>query len=297
MRKILAIICAALVAISLFGCSTPQEEVQVVLMALDSDYWRSMKAGAEAAGADLGLVVEVSAPAKETDVLDQVNLIEIAASKSPKALIVAPCDPDMVVSSLSAAKEAGINTVLFDSDVAEGNRDCRTVFVGISNYDAAYDAGSQIVPYLYDGATVLVINKNPAATDHADREQGFVDALKEAYPNLNVVVKVPDEDARTSSYTIVEDFLSVNQVDLIYGTAADIVSGAIEAIDDKDVQVVGFDVEPATEGYLDAGKQLMCIDQDPYNIGYEAVKAAVTGNVGEQGILYLPATLHRGSKQ
>lgn len=277
----------------LSGCATTApagnsgSEIQVVLMALDSPYWRSMKDGCEAAGKDLGISVEVKAPAKETDVLEQVNLIETALSEKPKAIVVAPCDAKMVQEPLNKALKDGLRVVLTDSDVDEEDQGCRDVFVGVSNYDAAFEAGVKASKWLSSGDTILVLNKNPNATDHRDRENGFINGVKSVLPDVNSVTKIPEEDARNSAINIVSDYLSANPVNMVYCTSFDSADGAIVAINgDKNIKVVTFDTDTNTEKLMNDGLLHLCIDQDPYNLGYQAIKATVADKLPDSGIIY-----------
>src|SRR5688572_23992438 len=76
----LVISCMALVT----GCGdgdkkaggSEEESVAVVLKTLSSPYWKYVEAGAKAAGKDLGITVSVVGPSVESEVIQQVNMLE-----------------------------------------------------------------------------------------------------------------------------------------------------------------------------------------------------------------------------
>jgi ribose transport system substrate-binding protein len=66
------------------------KRVDVIIKASDSEFWQSMLAGAKKAGEDYGLEVGLFGPTSETDVNQQVQLVENSISRGVDAVVVAP---------------------------------------------------------------------------------------------------------------------------------------------------------------------------------------------------------------
>ena len=67
-------------------------EIAVVLKTLASEYWGYVKAGCDAAAADLGVTVNVVGPGAESEIEQQVSMIEQQIGAGCDAIIVAPND-------------------------------------------------------------------------------------------------------------------------------------------------------------------------------------------------------------
>jgi ribose transport system substrate-binding protein len=61
------------------------KKVDVIIKASDSEFWQSMLAGAQKAGKDYGLDVGLFGPTSETDVNQQVQLVENSISRGARS--------------------------------------------------------------------------------------------------------------------------------------------------------------------------------------------------------------------
>ena len=97
------------VAFVLFSCRGPAEtgpRLGVVLKALDSEFWLSVKDGAEKAAEELQVEITVLAPPSETDVEKQITIIEDLISQKVSGLAVSATDVAAVVPPLVAKRRA-----------------------------------------------------------------------------------------------------------------------------------------------------------------------------------------------
>ena len=78
-------------------------EIAVVLKTLASEYWGYVKAGCDAAAADLGVTVNVVGPGAESEIEQQVSMIEQQIGVWPKPVrgTVAPAPPHWARGSYS----------------------------------------------------------------------------------------------------------------------------------------------------------------------------------------------------
>jgi ribose transport system substrate-binding protein len=72
------------------GGAAAGKKVDVIIKASDSSFWQTMLAGARKAGGDYGLEVGLFGPTSETDVNEQVQLVENSISRGADAIVLAP---------------------------------------------------------------------------------------------------------------------------------------------------------------------------------------------------------------
>ncbi|XJZ26708.1 sugar ABC transporter substrate-binding protein [Bacillota bacterium Lsc_1132] len=249
------------------------KSVSVVLKTLSSPYWQYVQAGAEAAGKKLGVSVKVVGPSAESQVMEQVNMIQDQLSQSPGALVVSPSQPDTVVPVLKTAVKQKVPVLLIDTDA---KLDGKTTFIGTDNSTAGKEAGKLLGSMLNKGDKVVLIAGalgNPA-TD--DRIKGAKDELiKEG---MQVVAEQPADSDKSKAMSVMENILQKNSdVKGVFAANDDMALGALRAIEAKkiDIKVIGTDgteeaVKSIIEGHL-AGT----IAQSPYNMGYQGVENAL----------------------
>ena len=139
MKKIFALILALAMALSLVACggsskqeetkpaesttteapaeSTGDIEIAVVLKTLASEYWGYVKAGCDAAAADLGVKVTVVGPGAESEIEQQVAMIEQQIGAGCDAIVCAPNDAGAAGAALQSAIDQGIPVLAVDTNV------------------------------------------------------------------------------------------------------------------------------------------------------------------------------------
>ncbi len=280
---VLAVSCMALVA----GCGadkeasgSSEESVAVVLKTLSSPYWKYVEAGAKDAGEELGVDVTVVGPSAESQVIEQVNMLEDQISQSPGAIVVAPSQPETVVPVLEGAAQSKLPVLLIDSDAGF---DGKTTFIGTENFTAGQEGGKLLASMLEKGDKVVLIEGalgNPA-TD--DRIKGAKESLEAA--GLEVVAQQPADSDKTKAMSVMENILQKNtDVKGVFAANDDMALGVLRAVEAKglDVKVIGTDgTEEAVQSILD-GKLAGTIAQSPYNMGYQGVENALKAIKGEK---------------
>jgi ribose transport system substrate-binding protein len=273
-----AVSCMVLIA----GCSGADKStssggdnksVSVVLKTLSSPYWKYVEAGAKAAGKDLGVKVTVVGPSAESEVIQQVNMLEDQISQSPGAIVVSPSQPATVVPVLEKAAKSKIPVLLIDSDADfKGKKS----FIGTENFKAGQEGGKLLASMLQKGDKVVLISGalgNPA-TD--ERIKGAKDALKNA--GLEIVAEQPGDSDKTKAMSVMENALQKNgDIKGVFSANDDMALGALRAVEAKglDIKVIGTDgTEEAVESIL-AGHLAGTIAQSPYNMGYSGVENAL----------------------
>ncbi|MGO4119005.1 sugar ABC transporter substrate-binding protein, partial [Rhizobium ruizarguesonis] len=90
------------------GSSDGKPKVTVVLMELSAQYFKFMEAGAKAAFQEFGVDGKVIAPSNQSQVIEQVNMIETTLNEKPDALVLMPSQPESAIPVLKKYKEKGI---------------------------------------------------------------------------------------------------------------------------------------------------------------------------------------------
>ncbi len=263
----------------------PQQEAEepikigVVVKALNSDFWKTVEAGAKAAGKDLGIEVEVLGPSAETAVSEQIDMIEDQITQRVSALAVAPSQPASAIPVFDQAKAAGIPVVLIDTDA---QWDDKVSFVGTGNYNGGKQAGEFIAEKLGKGGKVVILRGAVGDPTHDERSNGAIEVLKEK--GLEILDIQPANSERGLGMTVMENMLQVHSdIQGMFATNDEMALGALRAIQaaGKEIITVGFDGSPDALKSIEEGELTASVAQNSFNIGYQGVVAAVKAVRGE----------------
>lgn len=134
---------------------------------------------------------------------------------------------------------------------------------------------SKYIAEQLDGKGNVAIIGLPTVTSTSQREQGFVEALKE-YPGLKLVANAGDGMQRETALASAETILQANpQLDAIYGVNESSAMGAQSAVQARGLTtlIVGVDATPDLLNAIKGGTQVKAtIAQDPFQMGYLAME-------------------------
>jgi ribose transport system substrate-binding protein len=274
--------------LSTVGCSQDSkaggeggsESVAVVLKTLSSPYWKYVEAGAKAAAKDLGVDVTVVGPSAESQIMEQVNMIEDSLNQSPSALVVSPSQPDTVVPVLEQATQSDVPVLLIDTDADfEG----KTSFIGTDNYTAGKEGGKLLASMLQKGDKVALIAGALGNTATDARIKGAKEELEKA--GMKVVAEQPADSDKTKAMSVMENISQKNpDIKGVFSANDDMALGVLRALDAKGLKipVIGTDgTIEAVQSVVD-GKLAGTIAQSPYDMGYQGVENAVKAAKGEK---------------
>jgi ribose transport system substrate-binding protein len=267
------------------GGATAGKKVDVIIKASDSSFWQSMLAGAKQAGRDYGIKVGTFGPTSETDVNQQVQLVENSISRGVDSVVVAPNSSDALNNVIERARKSGKKVVVADTAVTTDTEG----FIGTDNLKAAQQAGAKLCSLLKaagnDSGNVLIESSVAGVQVLKDREAGFRLGIKTC-PNLHVsTVRYNNNDLNTAA-SQVNDALTADS-SLVGIFAANNVSGngAARAIKDNNaadrIPVVAFDTDPQENAALKDGSLDALVVQNPYFFGYQGVVEAAMAAVGQ----------------
>ena len=305
MKKILALILALVMSLSLVACGgkteekpaeaekpaeteTPAEtpagdvEIAVVLKTLASEYWGYVKNGCDAAAAELGIKVTVVGPGAESEIEQQVAMIEQQIGAGVDAIVCAPNDAGAAANALQAALDQGIPVLSVDTNVGIAGQ---TSFVGTMNDEAAYQGGIWAIDTLGTDIKAVIIYGQEGDNTSNLRRSGYQKACDEK--GVEVLSALSGQNTTDGATKTMEDMISSfgDQIDVVFCHNDDTAVGAMNACKNAgltDVTIVGFDGNKSAVELIQAGELVKAtVAQQPYAMGYEVVKAAYAAINGE----------------
>ncbi len=277
----------AVAALALIGPGSgafAQDKMLVPLISkgFQHQFWQAVKAGADKAGAELGVTVTFEGPDNETQVDKQMDMLAAALANKPAAIGFAALDSQAAIPLLRQAQEAKIPVIAFDSGV---DSDIPVALASTDNVAAAALAADKMAELIGDAGKVAVVAHDQTSRTGVDRRDGFVNRMKEAHSGIEVVAIEYGGGDHLKSTEITKALLAAHP-DLkgIFGTnegsAIGVVNGVRE-LGSKGITIVGYDSGKAQTDAIREGLMAGAITQNPVGIGYETVKAAVAAAKGE----------------
>ena len=257
------------------AAATSDVEISVVLKTLSSEYWGYVKAGCDAAAKDLGIKVNVVGPGAESEIEQQVSMIEQQIGAGCDAIIVAPNDAGAAAGALASAI-GNIPVLSVDTDVGIDGQTC---FVGTSNVDAAKEGGLWAAEQAGEGANAVIIYGQEGDNTSNMRREGYEAACEEA--GVTVLDALSGQNTTDGATKTMEDLLNAypDQIDIVLCHNDDTAIGAMNACKSAgvdDMIIVGFDGNASAVDLILAGDLIKAtVAQQPYEMGYQAVEAAV----------------------
>jgi len=281
-RTLLVVLVVTLLVGALAGTTFAQDyRISVVLKALNSDYWKTVEAGANAAAEEFGVEISVVGPSAETQVQEQFDMLQDQLTREIDALVVAPLRPTATVAVFEQAKALGIPVLLIDTDA---DWDDKATFIGTGNYDAGAMAGKYFMEKMPEGGDVVIIRGAMGDLTHDERVNGFVDAVKGS--NINVVRIQAADSERGKGMDVMQNMLmALPNIKGVYCSNDEMALGALRAVEmagAEGIIIMGFDGSPDALKSVRDGGLTGTVKQDSYGIGYYGIEYAVKLLNGEQ---------------
>jgi len=300
MKKVLLVIVVLAAAISVtIGCrqktkSNGKLRIAVIPKGTTHVFWKSIHAGAVKAEQELkALGVEViwKGPLKEDDRESQIKVMEGFTTRGVDGIVLAPLDDAALRRPVRDAVRNGIPVVIIDSGLKSEDY---VSFVATDNYIGGRKAAEHLAKLLGGKGKVVMLRYLEGSASTMNREQGFLDVLKEKYPNIDVVSANQYGGATTeSAYRASENLLAPLRtadgglsIDGIFCPNESTAFAMLRALQDSglagSVKYVGFDSSDRLVRGLKSGQIHGLVLQDPINMGYLGVKTMVKHLRGEK---------------
>jgi len=266
------------------GCGGKSDdgEIKIAVITMDSidQHWLTLYEGAQEAATEFGVKVDFMSPNTKDDA-QQIESVNNAVSGGYDAIVIAANGPAAISQALEEAKKAGIKIIYVDSPA---NVEAEATF-STDNKAAGKTAGEEMLMALEDsGKTsgkIGIINVNAATDSCVNREEGFREAF--AGKGFEILETQYGEGDAARSQTIAENYITQGVVG-IFGANEGSTVGAGNAIKAAGGGLigVGFDKSDTILGLIDDGFLLATMAQNPDQMGYKGVEAAVSAVNGEK---------------
>ena len=297
MKNLLALVMASAMAFAMVGCGsavsvdgeskkteTPAEgeaaeeagngSVGLAISTLNNPFFVTLSEGAEAKAEELG--VELIVVDAGDDAAKQTSNVEDLISKNISVLIINPVDSDAAAPAVKDAIAAGIKVISVDRVVNGVDVDCA---IASDNVAGAQAATEYLLELVGEGAKVAELQGVSGASATIDRGAGFHNVADE---KLDVVASQTANFNRAEGMTVMENMLQANpDIAGVFAHNDEMALGAVEAIGDKEILVVGFDATDDAVAAVEAGNMAATVAQQPDLMGATAVETAVALMNGE----------------
>jgi ribose transport system substrate-binding protein len=265
-------------------------------------FWADHRAGLEAAAADLGVKVTFTGPL-DFDTAGQARQLDEIIVRKPAGLLIFPGDAAALAPGIDRAIEAGIPVACIIGDVTGSKR---SVFLGISNFDAGR-LGGEMLAEAIGGKGKVLLGTFPAPST-LERVEGYKAVFAEKFPEIEVVDVVNDKADPSYAPTAYAQALLANpDVVGIGGTDGDSGKGAALAVIEQGkvgaVKIVAMDRNPDMLPYIADGTIYGAVAQKSWLESYLAVhlldwlgqsKIKIVADSAAAGINPLPEIVSTG---
>ncbi len=310
-KRILAILLTAVMALSMVACGAKEEapaedaaveeeaeapaeeeaeapaeeavdnsnlKFEIIVKSFQSTYWQAAVQGLKIACEELGIPeanVNANGPANESDIADQVQMLNDAIAKAPNGIGLAACDTNSVIDSLGKALEAGIPVVCFDTGVAEAPEGSVYATVATDNVAAGACAAENMYPVIKDvlaaatadaPARIGEVNQDATALNIQQRGLGFINKMIElcAADGIKVAVEGNEFYVNAAEGAVAEGATVIIEVAVPAQTTVELASAEAQKIMAKEDTVAIFGSNQTTaEGVITANGTLNVLGADP----------------------------------
>jgi ribose transport system substrate-binding protein len=253
--------------------------IAVIPKGTTHEFWKSVHAGAAKAAKELDVDIVWKGPLKEDDLKAQIDVVSTFVAQGVSGIVLAPLNDNALKAPVKDAVAKKIPVVVFDSDL---QGDDHVSFVATDNQAAGRIAGGAMAKAVGSkGGGVIVLRYQEGSASTQNREKGFLEAVK-ATPELKIVSDNQYGGATTeTAFQKSESLLIAHKVET--GTVAGLFTpnesttfGMLQALKksglNKKVKLIGFDSSDKLVAALKEGDIEGLVVQNPFNMGYLAVK-------------------------
>ncbi|MBX2819740.1 MAG: substrate-binding domain-containing protein [Rhodothermaceae bacterium] len=259
-------------------------QIAVIPKGTSHQFWKSIHAGANKAGSELGAEIIWQGPQKEDDRQMQIQVVQNFISRNVDAIVLAPLDARSLVKPVESAIGRGIPVVIIDSGLES---DQISSFVATDNRLGGALAADHLSELLGGEGKIIVLRYQEGSASTTNREEGFLERIREIAPGIEIVVDNQYAGATIEkAFQVSQNLLNrFGDVDGIFCPNESSVQGMLRALQTAgkagEIQLVGFDAsESLIEGMRDGHIQGLVL-QDPFFMAYQGVQTAVKVIKGE----------------
>ena len=319
MKKILALVLALMLVLSMSAAFAEGEHIEIVSKGFQHQYWQAVLKGAQQEADAQGVTINFVGPASESAYDEQLSQLNSAIAAAPAAIGLAALSTETCLDAIATCQEAGIPIVGFDSGVPDAPEGAIVANAATDNYAAGALAAEKVYEAIADriAAAEGTVRIGVSAQDNVSesvtlRGLGFIDKMAELCgsvklegdtfycTNANVT---SDDSAKVIIETLVpaqvtselsmidcNTLMSKEDTIAIYGSnqhSAEAIISANENLQvcgtgDTDIIAAGFASGAVIKGAVADGIMLGAITQAPVAMGAAVVDLCIAAARGEE---------------
>ena len=273
-------------------------KIALVMKALSNPFFHAMEVGARDAAKTLGIELFVQGTNKETDVAQQVSIVENFMTRGVDAIVIAPASSEGLVPVLFRAQAQGIKIINIDNPLDEKTKtqfSFQCPFVGSDNAMGASLACHDLVAAMGGQGEAAILEGIPGVINAELRKQGARRIL-DAEPKIQVVASQTAEWETEQGYQVFSNMLTAHpNITGLFASNDNMALGAIRAIDAAgktgQIAVTSYDNLVAAQESILAGAMISTVDQHPEKMGEFGVQTAKDILEGKSVENYIPTPL------
>lgn len=286
--------------------------IDVIAKGFQHQFWKAVEQGANQAAKEFGVDITFQGPDNESAIAQQIEYLDAAIAKKPNAICLAALDTKASLNSIKTAMNSGIPIIGFDSGVPDAPKNAVKGNAATDNKAAGELAAKEMYKMIESKlksdkpVRIGVVAQESNSQSIVSRTKGFVDkmveligadkvsveghdSLKNEKAGAKVIIDVgiPAEVKDVDAAAVAAAILEKTDLIAIYGSnefAANAIITANEGLDkigEGKVVAVGFDAGKKLLAAIKSKLFAGAVTQNPVQIGYQAVKLAVSAAKGE----------------
>ena len=200
----------------------------------------------------------------------QVSDVEDLIARRVDAIFLPPQQFEGIAPALAAAKTAKIPVFLLDREAVGTAGQDYVTFIGSNFVEEGQRAGDWVVKNTNGKAGVVVLEGTAGASVARDRNQGFMDAIRDS-PGIKILASQPADFVRANGQKVMENLIQAHGKDItvVYAHNDEMALGAIQALKSagmnpgKDVLVVSVDGQKSALEAIAAGDMNVTVECNP----------------------------------
>ena len=257
--------------------------VALIMKSLANEFFVTMAEGAKQHNADNPSLYKLilNGIKNESDLAQQVALIDQMTAAGVDAIVIAPADSKAIIPALARAYRAGTVIVNIDNKLDTevlAQYSLRIPFVGPDNRAGARMVGEFLVRNLAANDQVAILEGVPTAYNSQQRRAGFEDAANNAGLEIVTVQSAFWDQLRAAEITTAL-LARFPKLKAILCANDNMALGAVSALrqvgNNNEIQVVGFDNISAIQTLVKKGSVLATADQHADQLAVYGIEYAL----------------------
>ena len=291
MKKILTVV-LGLSAFSMLGFG---QEVAVVVKTGNSSFWQNVQTGCFDAQKELKKTtpkfsVTFLGPQSESNVNEEINIVESAIDRGAKAIVLAPSDTTALIPVVKKAKAAGIKVIIIDSKL-EGDAKNYDSFLATDNKAAGEACAKDMIARVKaatgkDTGKIAIESYVAGVGSEVGRVGGFKDFIAKNSKLQIISTQYSQSDQVTALNQVTNMLASNDDLVGIFGANEPSAVGMGRAIAQAGlagkIVAIGFDGNGVLQNFVKDGTLSAICVQSSYNMGFLGVKTAFDLAIGKK---------------